>query len=858
MKRFQFKERYCFLLLFILTILFTGVFVVRLGIFGSRVDWISQHSVFPDYFRRLFYETGELFPEFALNIGGGQNIYNFAYYGLYSPIVLLSFLLPFVEMGEYMMAAQFLCLAASVMLLYGWLRKRRLSVKIAFCVSVIFLLSGPMIYHSYNQIMFVNYMPFLCMGLLGVDRYFDHRCIDLLLFSTFLMIMTSFYFSIGGMLVLVLYGVHRYFEVCGWMGGFAGVRNFIVEGLRFLVPLLLAVMLSGVLLLPVAMALSGREGRGTDMGIIELLLPQIRLDGFLYTPYGIGLTVLGLTALIGMLFSHKLHERVLAWGCMVILTVPVFSFLLNGGLYIRDKVMIPFLPLLCYVMACYLKNMETGNKDRKGILSFLPYLLVIIFAYTGRESGDVGKYWELVLFDGMIMLICFCVVKKRPYGKRNTLILLLPTIGFLVFYGFSLHMEADYMVKRDFYREVTDKDVQELIKETEEGESGFYRIEQLGTDEDNAASMNRIRNMGQYVSSIYSSSYNRDYQSFRKEVFTLEQPFRNFLMQPAVYNPVYQDFMGVKYIVSKEKLTGYKEAGRKGGWTVYENEDALPIAYVTDKVMGEGEYERLEFPYNQLALREYAVAGDGSGADATILSSAGEVDIEFPERISSKKNEEFKIGIPKLEKEEDEKGQRVLFLQFYVKNLKPTKDVSVWAAGIRNKLTSVKHCYYNDNTVFTYAVPLKEGQREIPVTFGKGEYEIRGVECFVGRLGETKASLCQAEFQVDKGETKGKVISGTVKAEKPGYFITSIPYDENFEIRVDGRIVEREKVNTAFLGCRIESGEHKIRITYHAPGAGAGKLLSLAGAVIILFVCRKDFSSKGKRIYNKARECIRV
>ena len=65
--------------------------VLKNGVFGSKVDWISQHSVLPDYFRQLFYETGNLFPNFAPDIGGGQNIYNFSYYGLFSPLILLSY-----------------------------------------------------------------------------------------------------------------------------------------------------------------------------------------------------------------------------------------------------------------------------------------------------------------------------------------------------------------------------------------------------------------------------------------------------------------------------------------------------------------------------------------------------------------------------------------------------------------------------------------------------------------------------------------------------------------------------------------------------------------------------------------------
>ena len=63
-----------------------------------------------------FYDTGQLFPEFAANIGGGQNIYNFSYYGLYSPLILPSYFLPFLKMSDYMIAVSLLCLLADVLL----------------------------------------------------------------------------------------------------------------------------------------------------------------------------------------------------------------------------------------------------------------------------------------------------------------------------------------------------------------------------------------------------------------------------------------------------------------------------------------------------------------------------------------------------------------------------------------------------------------------------------------------------------------------------------------------------------------------------------------------------------------------
>ena len=100
---------------------------------------------------------------------------------------------------------------------------------VAFIISLMFLLAGPMIGQYSGQIMFVDYMPFFCQALIGVDRYFEKEKSGLFTVSVFLMIMTSFYFSIGGMLVLVLYGLHRYIEQRE--GCRVTVRGFLVDGL---------------------------------------------------------------------------------------------------------------------------------------------------------------------------------------------------------------------------------------------------------------------------------------------------------------------------------------------------------------------------------------------------------------------------------------------------------------------------------------------------------------------------------------------------------------------------------------------------------------------------------------------------
>mgnify|MGYP000992762431 CR=1 FL=1 len=68
---FQFARTLSCLLLAGITVAACWFFAGRYGVFGANMDWISQHSVIPDYFRKQFYETGNLFPEFAMNLGGG-------------------------------------------------------------------------------------------------------------------------------------------------------------------------------------------------------------------------------------------------------------------------------------------------------------------------------------------------------------------------------------------------------------------------------------------------------------------------------------------------------------------------------------------------------------------------------------------------------------------------------------------------------------------------------------------------------------------------------------------------------------------------------------------------------------------
>ena len=897
-----------YVILAALTLFFCWMFCLRWGVFGAKVDWISQHSVIPDYFRKQFYATGKLFPEFAMNLGGGQNIYNYSYYGLYSPLFLLSYALPFVKMSTYVIVMEILCLIASVLLLDLWLNRKGFGRAVSFAVAVIFLLTGPMICQSYSQIMFVNYMPFLILAMMGVDRYFEKRSSGLLAVSTFLMIMTSFYFSIGGMLALVIYGIHCYRRKLEGKNERATVKGFLCEGMRFLLPMIFAVMASGVLLVPTAFALIGRSsgessggnanaeslsvllGSGNATKILKgLFFPQLRLSGVFYSPYGLGFGTLMLTVLVATMFGRRWSDRVMAWIIAIVAGVPVFVYILNGGLYLRDKALIPLIPLFCYMLAMYLKKVSCEEFSWGGCI---PYVVTMELIYIGRNQEGMEKLWSFLMTESQIMFGCYLAAgvikevwrkrKQTIWRARGTVLILAGSMAvFLAVFDNQYAKEKQEMLDTTFYKQVTDSKIADAVQTATveaKKDGGFYRTVQLGNDDENAANLNRVWNTDQYISSIYSSSYNKAYQNFRKDTFGLEQPYRNFLMQSEESNPIYARFMGEKYIVTKSKMKGIRLLGVSGEWKIYENESAAPIIYGTSQVMSEKDYDKLEYPYNQTTFLQKAVVPKSTAKQADSGQQANSIEtvdnlhnavLQFGENscisetdggyhIYAKKDTKVKAEIVsqidinsvntvntvntenvgenvKVANETKKvSGNRVLMLRFKVKNLKPSKDLTIWVNGNRNKLSAKQRVYYNDNTTFTYAVALDSDENQVEVTFGKGKYNLSDVEAYVTTLPGTE--LYESEFLQNDTKTKGNVIAGSLTMQKSGYLITSIPYDSGFEIQVDGKPATSEKVNTAFLGCKVNEGEHDIVITYHAPGLAAGKVMSFVGMIGFLIL----------------------
>lgn len=229
---------------------------------GSQIDWISQHTVLAEYFRQRFYSTHEFFPQFASELGGGQNIYNFAYYGLYSPLVLLSYAFPFLSMEVWFQIMGILTHTADGVLCFFWLN-RHLKKPYSICGAMVLMCSSAVVYHTYAQVMFVDYLPFLLLMLIGVDTCRKTKGKVLLIIGAMGTVLTSFYFAPAAFTAVGIY------VLCGTKiestgkgtGRLKSVLLFLKDCLWQLFPVFYGIVLSAFYLCPVLCTLAGGKER---------------------------------------------------------------------------------------------------------------------------------------------------------------------------------------------------------------------------------------------------------------------------------------------------------------------------------------------------------------------------------------------------------------------------------------------------------------------------------------------------------------------------------------------------------------------------------------------------------------------
>ncbi len=815
-------------ILIFLILLIIGAIVSNNNLFGSIKDWMSQHIQFADYLRSLFYDTYNLLPNFAFNLGGGENIYNISYYGLYNPIILFSYLLPFIDMTVYIQVTAILCVIISTILLYFFIRKKH-NYQVSLIASIIFLMAGFLIFHAHRHIMFINYFPFLLLAFYGIDNYFSKNKKILLIVSIFLMILTSYYFSVVGILSVSLYGVYKYLEI----NKNIQIKEFFKEVLKYISIIIIPILMSMILLLPTMYAMmDGRSDTNTNFSILSLLIPNFSTQYLLYSHYSLGIGAIGILSIIYAYFSKKRENIVLAIILSILFIFPIFNYLFNGGMYLNGKAFIPLLPLIIILISDFLKNFQHKTNILAVFLFSLFLIIVNIFNYYNI------KEYELLFFAVDMTLLIFIFLVCYKFKIKFLLYSYLVIVSLIIVLGNNY--SDQYVTTKQYEKfnyEQTFNNVQKTLKE----DNNFYRMSDNKEKIDKA---NHIYNSEYYNGSIYSSLTNKNYKNFYTNLIYNEFLYRNSFMLTNTDNIFYNFYMGNKYLFNLDNdIIGYQKIHDN----VYQNNDVLPVGYATDKIMSLKEYKKLNKHEKIDAYMNYAIVDNDfdNVYDKKIKEGKLKYRVTNIEGLDiQKNNNEYKILAKNNNKIvidfTEDMTDKIILIDFKMlyNNSCQQDDSYITINGITNKLTCKQWKYHNNNYEFEYAV----SGNKLNIHFSKGEFKISNINISTYDYNDLKTIKQNiTEFKIDREKTKGDYIYGTITNKEKGYLKLSIPYDDGFEIYVDGQKTKYQKVNLAFIGFPLDQGKHEVVIKYTAPLAKEGLIISIISLLsfIILIIYDK-------------------
>ena len=839
------------ILISVFTIVVVMIMIItNATIWGSEVDWLSQHFAIPEYFRTRFYKTGDLFPDFAMHLGGGQNIYNFAYYGLMNPLYLPAYLMPWITMAEYIQFISLLSVIVSGIMFY-FLAKKHYDSKIAVFLAVMLMCSAPVIFHSHRHVMFVNYFPFLLSAFHAVNGIDNIRNRIILIASSCCILLCSFYFSICALLSVILYSV------------FISFKKYNKIGLKYLIKLILphviciglGCIIAGMFWIPTFFTLlNGREESSAVVNILNLIIPSIDLKNILYSPYSMGITSIGIIAMISSISSKNKGSKLISAVCAVFVVFPFVMYLLNGTMYIDSKALIPLMPICIILCGEFFTDLFNGKVNIRMTLIIFTATVVSDILLNKREIYiDIA-----IIVDSALMIIAILVFVK--FRKKNIVLVLSALLSIATCVIINSNEE---FVPKEKMSKVYSNDIQKLVDNTIASDDKFYRF---ANEADCGKTANFIFNPDYYTSNVYSSVTDTDFRYFRFYRSSSENCSRNNAIHSQPHNEIFDVLMGCRYRISKNPnaFYGEKAEDHSGEYNLFSNKNVIPIGYATSSVISEEAYNNLNqaeksdamlksiiipggsFPYSSENVEKlcssYSIKGDTSCIKK--VSAAYEIE----------SNKKFSVSA----KFDNPVSEKIILLRFHIDNRigRKSKRSDVWISvnGIKNKLSDPEWKYNNNNYDFSYVISSDQDINELKFVFSEGNYIVSDFNAYTLDASVIENVLANKdELDIDMSQSGGDMINGTIHVAENGWFNLSVPYDKGFHIMVDGVRTEYYKTNTAFIGFPISSGSHNITIKYKAPWSIAGTIVTFIGLMASMCMLFAMKNSHNNQIYHKKK-----
>lgn len=896
-------------------IVFFWFFVLHKS-FIEFVDGLAQHYKALLYYARylrsilqeLFREHRLVIPQWDFALGEGADILQtLHYYVIGDPLNLLAVFVP-TSAIEYLYGGLILLrLYLSGITFSVFCRQKGLKNKWGVLTGAIcytFSLWG--IWMSALHPFFPMPLMYLPLILSGVDKIFAGEQPYLLAVSVCLAACSNFYFFYMIVLITVVYCLIR--ALCPLLRRETGWKSLALTAAKVTGASVLGFAMSAMISLPVIFSFLSSSRVGATDSDWRLLYPPIYysqlLSSFLgvkedlFSFYGAFPVLSLLTTLL--LFRKKGYTEVKAY--LTVLTVfllfPFFGKMLNGFSYISNRWCWALgLGISFTVPLMWDQLLELNRKDAWFLVSAVTGLLVLCLFL--EESRNAEAFLGLAL-----MLLCIFVSTlwpgeqelKNAMEKKQRALALLAAMSVAV-NSFFLHspMEGGInhsidMVASHYANRIIENNETIAVQEAAgEGDGSFFRYTGSGLMA-NAGLL-----AGLSSTQFYWSISNHSMSDYRREMEELS--YHTYCYDNHNGRAFLDAFSCARYYVTPASSQvpipyGYKKLGDYGGghYTVYENENALPLGYTYDRFLSSDVWNQLSAEEKQEAMLSaiYLEGKEGGAAKEdltfrgvsvpyTMEASDGEIVLSEGTVVTTAENATATLrfeGLPNCEYYvivEDAGFSGSSFYDLYMGD-EAYDPLDKFSRDDWEQLDPVDKHLLRREKILSYAtlpvfLPLQlsnELQLEIWLA-GKDYTWYNGRDDFIANFGycedpETSVTLtftksgiysygdlkiyCQPMEGFSQAVEKLRedcledvvigtdTVSGHLSLDRPKILCLSIPYSSGWTALVDGEERPLLRANVAYMALEMDAGEHQILLQYHTPLMKTGICVSAAGFLI--------------------------
>lgn len=880
------KIFFVYLILFLISFFVTFYIFIKNNIsFVWNNDGVNQHfAILYDFNENIRQIKEKGFSTFQLNIGLGLDLIGqYTYYVLGDPFALISLLFPMDKLNyaySLMVLLRMFLAGVAFIAFCRYKKKRDIPTLIG---AIAYAFCGFSIYAGIRHPYFLNAMILLPIILIGFEKLIRENKKILFIISIFLSSVVNYYFFYMLTIILAIYASVIYF----YDYRKKGIKYFFRTLLKVAGCYLIGILLSGIVLVPTIHAFLNSARSDTETVTVtrfsgtyyqNFLMNHLNINGTSWMV--IGLTSLFIPLLSVAFMNIKNNKKTITIFIIMIimLLVPQIASIMNGFSYPTDRWIFGYIFIICYIMTCNYKEQFEYNK--KEILVMILYTSIYInlsYMILKYNKADYSNFKLNIIFAGIfILIILLSTIYKNKIKKQH----IIKEISFIViiFMIFNIRINSSYLLeeKGDNYSSEFVKfsdnyiiyaneknkigNFKDAIQYLKDIDNSIYRIAKYPIGIHNTSIVYNYNGISGYYSIGNNGVYN-----FADELelvgYCQTRPLTDLNNRTQLLN-----LLNTKYYICDEENEkylpyGYKLIKKLGETKIYLNENYLPIGIFYNNYINDKEYDSLNSIEKQNSMMNFAkIEEENELEDYRIekgnVNNLKSIYNEANYTIIDEKN------ILKDNYIETEKGKNIIELQLEEKiegelyvifeninystkskvgSTKYTLKVENSGKSVSETMQDTKNAYYikKDNLTFNLGDnDIKDKKIKITIdTASKGKFTYENIKVIsipYNKIDEQVEKIRKTEFT--NIQYLNYKITGNINNKEEGILQLSIPFSDGWKCYVDGKEIETLRVNTAFIGIPLNSGEHNVEFVYHTPWLKAGIICSGIGIISLITI----------------------